>query len=108
MVNARNRFLVDTAWLAEHLQDPHVRIVDIRGYVRTVERDGEHGERLQEAHYVGAREEYEQEHIPGAVYVDWSRDIVDPDAAVEAQVAPSARFAEVMSALGIGDQHLVV
>lgn len=108
MENTRNRFLVDTTWLTEHLQDPRVRIVDMRGYVRTVEREGEHGERLQEAHYVGAREDYEQEHIPGAVYIDWSRDIVDLDDVVEAQVAPPARFAEVMSRLGIGDQHLVV
>lgn len=99
----RNRFLVETSWLAEHLDDPHLRIVDMRGYVRTVERNG-----VQDALYVGARDEYEQEHIPGALYVDWSSDIVDPDETVEAQVAPAARFAEVMGRLGIGDQHLVV
>src|SRR6266568_7363776 len=108
MENARNRFLVDTAWLAEHLGDPHIRIVDMRGYVRTVEREGERGVRLQDAHYVGAREEYEQEHIPGAVYIDWSKDNVDPGDEVEAQIAPPARFAELMGRLGIGDQHLVV
>ena len=108
MENVRNRFLVDTAWLAEHLGDSHIRIVDMRGYVRTVEREGERGVRLQDAHYVGAREEYEQEHIPGAIYIDWSRDIVDPDEEVEAQVASAAHFAEIMSRLGIGDQDLVV
>ncbi|MBV9256659.1 MAG: sulfurtransferase, partial [Ktedonobacteraceae bacterium] len=76
----RHHFLVETSWLAEHLHDPHLRIVDMRGYVRTVEHDG-----IQDAHYVGAREEYEQGHIPGALYIDWSRDIVDPDDEVEAQ-----------------------
>ncbi len=108
MTIARERFLVDTAWLAEHLHDPLVRVVDMRGYVRSVEREGAHGERLQVAHYVGAPEDYEQEHIPGAIYIDWSSDIVDPDDAVEAQIAPPARFAELMGRLGIGDERLVV
>ncbi|MDQ6659336.1 MAG: sulfurtransferase [Chloroflexota bacterium] len=100
---ARSQFLVETSWLAEHLHDPHVRIVDMRGYVRTVERDG-----VQDALYVGARDEYEQGHIPGAVYIDWSSDIVDPNDVVEAQVAPADQFAGVLGRLGVGDQHLVV
>src|SRR5436305_11413305 len=99
----RNQFLVETSWLAEHLHDPHLRIVDMRGYVRTVEHDG-----IQDAVYTGARDEYEQEHIPGAVYIDWTSDIIDPNADVQVQVAPAARFAEVLENLGIGDQHLVV
>src|SRR5437763_6074230 len=99
----RSLFLVETTWLAEHLNDPHIRIVDMRGYVRTVERNG-----VQNAQYVGARDEYEQGHIPGAVYIDWSSDIIDLDDAVKAQVAPAARFAKVIGSLGIGDQQLVV
>jgi thiosulfate/3-mercaptopyruvate sulfurtransferase len=100
----RRHYLVEPAWLAEHLHDPDVRVVDMRGYVRTVNQpDGR-----QEAQYVGAPEEYAQDHIPGAVYVDWSQDIVDLDDPVEAQVAPPARFAEAMSRVGIGDQTLVV
>src|SRR5207302_381852 len=99
----RGQFLVETSWLAEHLEDPHLRVVDMRGYVRTVEHDG-----VQDAFYVGARDEYEEGHIPGALYIDWSSDIVDPDDVVEAQIAPAQRFAEVMGRMGIGDQHLVV
>jgi len=99
----RSRFLVETNWLAEHLDDAHLRIVDMRGYVRTVEHEG-----VQEAQYVGARDEYEHAHIPGALYIDWTKDIVDPDDPVEAQVASPERFAQVMGHLGIGDQHLVV
>ncbi len=98
-----NHFLVETSWLAEHLNDPHIRIVDMRGYVRTVEHDG-----VQDALYVGARDEYERGHIPGAVYIDWSSDIIDPNDSVEAQIAPPARFAHLMEQLGIGDQHLIV
>lgn len=103
MNRSRDHFLVETAWLEDHLHDPALRIVDMRGYVRTVV----HGDR-QEAVYIGAPEEYAQAHIPGAVYVDWSRDIVDPNDDVEAQIAPPERFVEVMQRLGIGDEHLVV
>ena len=103
MQTERHKFLVETSWLAEHVNDPHLRVVDMRGYVRTVEHDG-----IQDAEYVGARAEYERGHIPGALYIDWSSDIIDPDDEVEAQVAPPERFAEVLGQLGIGDQHLVV
>ncbi len=104
MALERSRFLVETSWLAEHLHDPDVRIVDMRGYVRTVTRpDG-----IQDAEYVGAHDEYVREHIPAALYIDWSKDIVDPDDDVEAQIASAERFAAIMQRLGIGDQHLVV
>lgn len=99
----RGQFLVETSWLVEHLNDPHLRIVDMRGYVRTVERDG-----VQDALYVGARDEYQQGHIPGALYIDWSSDIVDPGDNVEAQIAPATLFGQLLGRLGIGDQHLVV
>jgi thiosulfate/3-mercaptopyruvate sulfurtransferase len=99
----RSHFLVETSWLSEHLRDDHLRVVDMRGYVKTVEANGR-----QNALYIGARDEYEQAHIPGAVYIDWSSDITDPDDQVEAQIAPPARFAALMGSLGIGDQDLVV
>ncbi len=103
MDRARHNFLVETSWLAEHLHDPQVRIVDMRGYVRMVERDG-----VQDAEYIGAYKDYEQGHIPGAIYVDWTSDIVDPDNEVEAQIASPERFAEELGKRGIGDQHLVL
>lgn len=99
----RSSFLVETSWLANHLHDPDLRIVDMRGYVRTVEKDG-----IQEAHYEGARDEYEQSHIPGAVYIDWTKDIVNFEDTIKAQIASSEQFAQVMSRIGIGDEHLVV
>jgi thiosulfate/3-mercaptopyruvate sulfurtransferase len=99
----RSHFLIETSALAARLDDPALRIVDMRGYVRTSERDG-----VQHAEYVGAREVYEKSHIPGAVYIDWTRDIVDLTDPIAVQVAPPQRFAEAMGRLGIGDEHLVV
>ncbi len=98
--------LAQTEWLAEHLHDLKVRVVDIRGYVK--KRDLPDGR--QEAEYLPARDEYDEAHVPGAVYVDWTRDITDPDDPVPAQVAPPDRFAALMgSSLGIGDDtHVVV
>lgn len=92
--------LVSTEWLAQHLDDPQVRIVDIRGTVLPPE--------MPKPHYFPKREEYEAGHIPGAVFVDWTRDIIDPDDPVPAQIAPPERYAAQMSALGIGDDTLVV
>jgi thiosulfate/3-mercaptopyruvate sulfurtransferase len=93
-----------TDWLADHLADPELRVVDLRGYVTT--RVVEPG--VEEATYRGAYEEYLSSHIPGAVYVDWTRDIIDPDDSVPVQVAPPERFAEAMAKRGIGDATHVV
>jgi thiosulfate/3-mercaptopyruvate sulfurtransferase len=97
--------LTQTECLAENLNDPDLRVVDIRGYVK--KRDLGNGR--QEAEYLAARDEYEEAHVPGAVYVDWTRDITDPDDPVPVQVAPPERFAALMESLGIGDgTHVVV
>jgi thiosulfate/3-mercaptopyruvate sulfurtransferase len=102
--SAQSDPLVTTDWLEAHLSDPGVRVVDMRGYVVT-KAVGEGGE---EALYRGAPEEFLAGHIPGAVYVDWTRDIVDPNDPVPAQVAKPDRFAEAMAVRGIGDDTHVV
>ena len=97
--------LASTTWLAEHLDDPDLRVVDIRGYVKKKDL----GNGRQQAEYLGARDEYQTAHVPGAVYVDWTSDIVDPENPVPAQLAPPERFAALMGSLGIGDDaHVVV
>lgn len=55
--------LVDAKWLAEHLQDENVVVVDCR-FVLT---DADAG-----------REQYEKSHIPGAVYFDLEKDLSGP------------------------------
>ena len=96
--------LVTTEWLAAHLDDPAVRVVDIRGYVTTTDL----GEGKQHADYVAAHDEYVSGHIPGAVYVDWTEDITDPDNPVKVQIASPERFATAMEERGIGDETDVV
>lgn len=93
-------FFVTTQWLNEHLTDPAIRIVDIRGVIRPVE--------APKPWYLESREEYADDHIPGAVFVGWLTDIVEPDAPVKMTVASPRRFAALMGGLGIGDEHLVI
>ena len=96
--------LVTAQWLAEHLDDPDLRVLDIRGSVST--RPVAPG--VEEASYRGAPEDYEAGHIPGACFIDWTADIVDPDDPVPAQIAPPSRFAAAMRARGVGDATHVV
>lgn len=90
--------LVSTTWLANHLGDPDLRIVDIRGKILSpVERSSEilH-------HYA----DYTQRHIPGAVFVNWVEDITDdPD---HKRVAPLPKYANAIGKLGIANNHTVV
>lgn len=96
--------LISTDWLAQHLDDPSLRIVDMRGHVRTTQIEPG----VEEARYVGARDEYDTAHLPGAVYIDWTVDIIDADDPVPVQIAPAGRFAEAMSRRGIGNSTHVV
>jgi thiosulfate/3-mercaptopyruvate sulfurtransferase len=99
-----HELLVSTDWLDAHLGHPDVRVVDIRGYVvtRLLEPGVEH------ADYRGAPEEYLAGHIPSAVYIDWTRDIVDLDDPVPAQIAPPGRFADAMAEREVGDRTHVI
>jgi thiosulfate/3-mercaptopyruvate sulfurtransferase len=82
---------VDTEWLAGHLGDPGIVVVDMRW-----RDDG------------SARALYEEGHIPGARFIDWSSDLVDRDNEVAFMLASPDAFAAVMEAQGIGDETHVV
>jgi thiosulfate/3-mercaptopyruvate sulfurtransferase len=90
---------VNTDWLDANRSRPDVRIVDIRGHVIAAS--------LPKPHYFSHRDDYDAAHIPGAVFVDWVRDITvnGPD---NGRIASPEAFAARMEALGIGDDTLVV
>lgn len=89
---AHPELLVDTDWLAAHLDDPGLRIVDCRHYF-----DGRVG-----------RDVYAAGHIPGAVYCSWANDLGRPGEPVSNLVTPPERFAATMSRLGVGNDTFVV
>lgn len=88
----RESILVSTDWLAEHLGDETVRILDCRYYF-----DGRDG-------YA----EYRAGHIPGARYFDWTRVTVDPDDPIAYRLASPEYIAARLGELGIGDEHTIV
>ena len=97
--------LVTAEWLIQHLYDSHVVVVDIRGSVTSEDL----GDGRQRATYAGHPQDYAKGHIPGSVFIDWTRDIVDLNADVKAQVASPEVFARAMEERGIGnDSHVVV
>jgi thiosulfate/3-mercaptopyruvate sulfurtransferase len=87
---------VSTAWLADNLGRPGLRVLDARG--RHPSSSLAHAKRA----------EYEQGHVPGATFVDWEQDFIAADDPVPVQVASARDFARRAGELGIGDGDLVV
>lgn len=75
--------LVSTAWVAEHLSDPSIRLVE------------SNEDQLL----------YRSGHIPGAVEVDWVRDLNDP---LRRDYLDQAHFSELASRLAITPETTVV
>jgi thiosulfate/3-mercaptopyruvate sulfurtransferase len=95
----RDDVLVSPEWLAAHLGDGDVRVVDVRGKVLPPGN---------KPRYLAKRADYDAAHIPGAVFVDWTVDIIDPADPVPMQVASPEAFSRKMGELGVGDGTLVV
>jgi len=85
--------LVSTEWLAEEMGSSDLRIVDASNHLPTAGRD--------------ARAEYEQGHIPGAVFMDLAA-LVDPDSPVPSALPTAEMFASRMQKLGLGDGSRIV
>jgi thiosulfate/3-mercaptopyruvate sulfurtransferase len=83
--------LVRPSWLADRLADPDLVVVDLRW-----DEQG-HG-----------RARYEKGHLPGAHFLDWTSDLVDPEHPVAFMLAPPARFASALERCGISDETVVV
>ena len=85
--------LVSTAWLADHLKDPDLRILDGTWFLPGEGRDG--------------RAEYDAIHIPGARFFDID-DISDHRSALPHMAPPVEKFMSRLRAMGVGDGHQVV
>jgi thiosulfate/3-mercaptopyruvate sulfurtransferase len=91
--------LVSTDWLAAHLNDPGLRLIDARWSLRY-----ENGRGISFDDPDG----YLAGHIPGAVYVGMIADLSDASHPVPDMLAPPEQFAAAMGRLGIGNDTLVV
>lgn len=91
--------LVTAEWLAEHLDDPDLVVLDCTVTVR----QGETGMVV-----LNGRFEYEAGHIPTAGFADLMGALADPDKPYEYAVPTPEAFAAAMGALGVGDDTRVV
>ena len=75
--------LVETDWVADHLGDDSIRIVEV-----------DENPAL-----------YAEAHIPGAIGFDWKEDLQDP---VRRDFLDAEAFGELMGSRGISNDHTVV
>ena len=80
---ARPEVLVDTDWVAAHLNDPNIRLVESNEDVLL----------------------YSTGHVPGAINIDWHADLNDP---VVRDYVNSEKFAALLSRHGITPETTVV
>jgi thiosulfate/3-mercaptopyruvate sulfurtransferase len=94
-------FLVTTDWLADHLDDPKVRVLDPSTLLPP---------RPDFSRYdvVPSREEFEKGHIPGAVFVDVEHELSTPDPNLHFMLPNAQTFAAAMSRYGVSDDSFVV
>ncbi|HMA13179.1 MAG: rhodanese-like domain-containing protein, partial [Bacteroidota bacterium] len=93
MVDFKRDALVSTEWLAENLGAPDLRVVDGSYYLP--------GEGLD------PRQEFEAQHIPGAVFFDIDA-IKDPDSDLPHMLPPPHIFSSKVRKLGLGDGLRIV
>ncbi len=91
--------LVSTSWLAEHLEDADIRILDCSVIM---EVNGEH------YHFVSGRGEYTSGHIPGSVFVDVMEEMGDRTNPLPMMMPPASVFARIMEGYGVGNDNRVV
>jgi thiosulfate/3-mercaptopyruvate sulfurtransferase len=81
---AHPEVLVSTEWLAAHLEDPAVRVLEVDWDPASA---------------------YELGHVPGAALVDWKREINDP---VRRDILSRDQFVSLMERLGVTPQTTLV
>jgi thiosulfate/3-mercaptopyruvate sulfurtransferase len=93
MADDAAKWLVETDWLAKHLDTPALVVLDGSMHLPTAKRN--------------AKAEYLAEHIPGALFFDID-DIADKSSPLPHMLPPSELFASRMKKMGIGDGMQIV
>lgn len=93
-------FLVETNWLADHLNDSDIRVLDCTAFNRT---DGSGGIRAE-----SGRESWVMEHIPGSGHADLVNDLSDNDAHFRYMLPQVPQLAQAFSSYGVGAGTRVV
>ncbi|MGB0659249.1 MAG: 3-mercaptopyruvate sulfurtransferase [Mangrovicoccus sp.] len=93
MLKSDPKTLVSTDWLADHLRDPDLRILDASWYLPDMGRDG--------------AAEYDKAHIPSARFFD-IEEISDHRSEMPHMAPPVEKFMSRLRKMGVGDGHQIV
>ncbi|ART80570.1 sulfurtransferase [Oceanisphaera avium] len=86
--------LVTSTWLAEHLSDPQIKILDASWHMPATGRSG--------------RDEWQQLRIPGAQFFDFDQEIADQNTHLPHMLPSPEQFSQQVAALGISNHHKVI
>ncbi len=86
-------WIVETAWLAEHLEAPDLIVFDASWHLPNSDRN--------------AKSEYQASHIPGALFFDID-DLSDEKSSLPHMLPSTVKFASRMKKMGVGDGMRIV
>ena len=93
------RYLIEPDWLANHLEDPDLRVLDCSVTFRVHDDPA----RRNPIEVLSGREQWQRAHIPGSGFADLTAALRDPhNDRMMFPMPDAARFSEAMSALGVG------
>ena len=93
MPNSAKNWIVETEWLANHLEAPDLIVFDASWYLPDDKRD--------------VKAEYAAEHIPGAMFFDID-DLADEKSPLPHMLPSTVKFASRMKKMGVGDGMRIV
>jgi thiosulfate/3-mercaptopyruvate sulfurtransferase len=94
-------YLVSSGWLAQHLDDPRVRVLDATTHLPPLPDFS-----LYEV--VSGRADFEKAHVPGAQFIDLEVELSTPHPRLHFTLPDPQTFAGVMGRLGVGDDTHVI
>ncbi|WEM45736.1 sulfurtransferase (plasmid) [Photobacterium sp. DA100] len=86
--------LVSASWLAEHLSDPKLIVLDATWFLPGSDRD--------------AQKEWREKRIPGARFFDFDKKIAHPSAPFPHMLPEPAHFSHEVEALGVSNNSQIV
>jgi thiosulfate/3-mercaptopyruvate sulfurtransferase len=100
MQPAHPEYLVETDWLAAHLDDPNLRILECTTILHARPDGGYHAE--------SGLTTWQSGHIPGSGFADLTGELSDRKSSLRFMMPPVAQLADALAALGVGDGTRVV